>query len=182
MSANNKTYTLYIECSDEVKNMYENDVLHTGENLGFDLRVPKDTRIFKREYSRRVPLGIRCAMVKTVYTRMESIDGQGLRTVYVKPCSTTVPFDLSLRSSTAAKTPLRLANNVGKIDKGYRGELAAIFDNLGDYEYDIKQGDRLVQVHLPSSKSFDVKFIDGNISDMFPSERGEGGFGSTGCN
>ena len=48
--------------------------------------------------------------------------------------------------SSIAKTPLRLSNTPGLIDKGYRGELMAAFDNLNDEDYTLKAGTRLIQV------------------------------------
>lgn len=80
------------------------------------------------------------------------------------------------RSSMGAKTPLRLSNSVGLIDSGYRGELGVLYDNISDDEYTINAGDRIAQLLVMPSHRFQAQVID-NIED---SDRGEGGFGSTG--
>jgi dUTP pyrophosphatase len=92
--------------------------------------------------------------------------------------------------SSIRKTGLQLSNSVGVIDSGYRGELQATFNKLfgGEAMYDemkvkeiqpndfYKVGDRIAQImiipHPPIE--FDV------VHELSDTERGEGGFGSTG--
>ncbi len=95
-----------------------------------------------------------------------------------------VGYYLYSRSSTASKTPLRLANSVGVIDSGYRGYIIALFDNVKDFdfmEYDVNCGDRLAQICAPNIEYpmkvnivYDEKDLGQNTT------RGAGGFGSTG--
>lgn len=80
------------------------------------------------------------------------------------------------RSSTGAKTTLRLSNSVGIIDSGYRGELGVLFDNTSVGTIEIKKGDRIAQLLVMPSYRFMPKVVD-TLED---SDRGEGGFGSTG--
>lgn len=80
------------------------------------------------------------------------------------------------RSSIGAKTPLRLSNSVGLIDSGYRGELGILYDNTSDSNYDIKKGDRIAQLLVMPSYRFKAQVVD-SLED---SDRGAGGFGSTG--
>jgi dUTP pyrophosphatase len=80
------------------------------------------------------------------------------------------------RSSIGAKTPLRLSNSVGLIDSGYRGELGILYDNIGDDEYVIHAGDRIAQLLVMPSYRFQAKVVD----ILADSDRGEGGFGSSG--
>lgn len=80
------------------------------------------------------------------------------------------------RSSIGAKTPLRLSNSVGVIDSGYRGEVRALYDNIGDEPYQIHKGDRIVQMLVMPSYRFKANVVD-SLED---SDRGEAGFGSTG--
>ena len=80
------------------------------------------------------------------------------------------------RSSIGAKTPLRLSNSVGIIDSGYRGEVRALYDNIGDEPYTISRGDRIAQLMVMPSYRFKAKVVD-TLED---SDRGQGGFGSTG--
>lgn len=80
------------------------------------------------------------------------------------------------RSSIGAKTPLRLSNSVGVIDSGYRGEVRALYDNISDEPYEIHKGDRIAQMLVMPSYRFKANIVD-SLED---SDRGEGGFGSTG--
>ena len=80
------------------------------------------------------------------------------------------------RSSIGAKTPLRLSNSVGLIDSGYRGELGVLYDNTSDEPYTINQGDRIAQLLVMPSYKFQAKVVE-TLED---SDRGEGGFGSSG--
>lgn len=81
------------------------------------------------------------------------------------------------RSSIGAKTPLRLSNSVGLIDSGYRGELGILYDNTSDNDYEIKAGDRIAQLLVMPSYRFQAKVVD----ILADSDRGEGGFGSSGA-
>ena len=82
--------------------------------------------------------------------------------------------------SSIRKTNLILSNSVGVIDSGYRGELQATFkkmqgvvsNNLIEY----KVGDRIAQIMIIPHPSIEFEEAD-ELSDT---ERGEGGFGSTG--
>ena len=78
--------------------------------------------------------------------------------------------------SSIRKTGLELSNSVGVIDSGYRGELQATFNkNEGPIEKD-QIGDRIAQIIiLPYPK---VLFTE--VEELSNTERGEGGFGSTG--
>lgn len=80
------------------------------------------------------------------------------------------------RSSIGAKTPLRLSNSAGVIDSGYRGEVRALYDNIGDEPYHIHKGDRIAQMLVMPSYRFKANVVD-SLED---SDRGEAGFGSTG--
>jgi len=80
------------------------------------------------------------------------------------------------RSSMGVKTPLRLSNSVGLIDSGYRGELGVIYDNTSEKDYEITAGDRIAQLLVMPSYRFKAKVVD----ILEDSDRGEGGFGSSG--
>lgn len=80
------------------------------------------------------------------------------------------------RSSIGAKTPFRLSNSVGLIDSGYRGELGVLYDNTSDNDTFIKQGERIAQLLVMPSYRFKAKVVE----SLENSERGSGGFGSTG--
>lgn len=80
------------------------------------------------------------------------------------------------RSSTGVKRQLMLANTVGVIDSDYRGEIKIFFYNYGDKEQVIKNNDRLAQLIIQPYEKVVVEKV-GSLSE---SDRGEGGFGSTG--
>jgi len=83
------------------------------------------------------------------------------------------------RSSTGSKTALRLANSVGIIDSGYRGNLMACFDVITNTNSpsSFDPFTSLIQVCAPSLIPIVVFIVDELDEDT---ERGEGGFGSTG--
>ena len=83
--------------------------------------------------------------------------------------------------SSISKTHLRLANNVGIIDSGYRGNLGGFFDihNLPADKKPYEQYQRLVQICSNTLEPFKVILVD-DIDKFGTTERGEGGFGSTG--
>ena len=76
--------------------------------------------------------------------------------------------------SSIRKTDLILSNSVGVIDSGYRGEIQATFKRSGVYKYAV--GDRIAQIIIIPYPQIEFDEVD-ELSD---SERGEGGFGSTG--
>ena len=132
------------------KQFYSNhNHFHDGD-AGLDLYVLED-QAFNPGETGKIKLGISC----------ENVDGKG--------------YFLFPRSSIS-KTPLRMANSIGLIDGGYRGEIMAVCDNIKDYEFSISKGDRLFQIVSSDLSSIEFKIVE-KLSD---SSRGEGGFGSTG--
>lgn len=106
----------------------------------------------------------------------------GVVAAAVSPLHGCVPYLLLARSSTSL-TPLRMSNQVGLADAGYRGELIARVDYLGsEDEYAVEHGRRLFQIvahdWLPFRR---VVVVDTpNELPAAPDGRGDGGFGSTG--
>lgn len=80
--------------------------------------------------------------------------------------------------SSVSKTPLRLANSVGIIDAGYRGNIMAMFDTHHDYE--AGRMERFAQICAPSLCPIVVILVDKEEDLSTATERGSGGFGSTG--
>ena len=82
--------------------------------------------------------------------------------------------------SSIRKTNLQLSNSVGVVDSGYRGEIQATFnkiqgiDNVERDSY--KVGDRICQIMIIPHP--DIQFEE--VEELNNTERGEGGFGSTG--
>lgn len=83
------------------------------------------------------------------------------------------------RSGLAAKHGITVLNSPGTVDTGYRGEIKVILVNLSNDTFSFKIGERIAQAVITSRVSSDFgELIEvTNISD---SERGTGGFGSTG--
>ena len=93
-----------------------------------------------------------------------------------------VPYLLLARSSTSL-TPLRMSNQIGLADAGYRGELIARVDCVtSDEAYPIEHGRRLFQVVQHNWLPWDKIYFVSNLDQLpaAPDSRGEGGFGSTG--
>ena len=80
------------------------------------------------------------------------------------------------RSGLALKHGISVLNAPGTIDADYRGEVGVILINLGQAPFTIQRGERIAQMVVAP-----VSFIQWRDSDTLnPSDRGEGGFGSTG--
>jgi len=80
------------------------------------------------------------------------------------------------RSGLAAKHGITILNSPGTIDPDYRGEIGAIIINLGNSPFEITRGMRIAQ--LVVSKF--VNFYWDEMENLGTTERGGGGFGSTG--
>ena len=142
---------------------------------GFDLFIPYDVSSHDFGYTDnrlspvtfRAPLGVKCAMSETAYQKATGY--------YLYPRSSIV------------KTPFRLANSVGIIDAGYRGEIMAVIDNIDSANNDMKVCierhmpplSRVFQICAPSLEPFFVRIVE-HESELGVTERGGGGFGSTG--
>jgi len=155
--------TLYLYISDNnLRNIYEQAIAEHNASVeqspfadsGFDLFLPRDysltTGVSKINYE------IKGAMY----------DCSGIPHAYC----------LYPRSSLY-KNFLRMTNSVGIIDRGYRGDLGSVFDVLESVN--LKSGQRLVQVCSPDLHPFLVRVVS-EVEDLGLTERGTGGFGSTG--
>ena len=80
------------------------------------------------------------------------------------------------RSGLAYKKGITVLNSPGTIDADYRGEIGVILVNLSEEEFIIKNGERVAQMVI--AKHEQANWIDAETLE--PSERGAGGFGSTG--
>ena len=80
------------------------------------------------------------------------------------------------RSGLALKHGITVPNTPGTIDSDYRGELKIILINHGDEPFAIARGDRIAQLVLAPI----LQAVWEEVDQLDPTERGEGGFGSTG--
>lgn len=80
------------------------------------------------------------------------------------------------RSGLAAKNGVTVLNSPGTIDSDYRGEVKVVLINLGSAPFTINNGDRIAQIVVaPVARGV---FVEADVLDE--TERGAGGFGSTG--
>lgn len=157
------------ERDNEFVNQYyvDHKEYHAGD-AGYDLFCPGERDPEKAELSDgnivvpkgaigfKIPLGIKVAAYRS---------------------DIPVSFYLYPRSSLATKTPLRLANSVGIIDSGYRGELIAVVDNIDrENDFVIEKGTRLFQLCGPDLGIIYPEVVE----ELDKTSRGTGGFGSTG--
>ena len=78
------------------------------------------------------------------------------------------------KSGLAAKHHIKTM--AGVVDSNYRGELQIVLTNLGKENYHIEKGSKIAQLIISSVASFEIEETE--IADE--TERGEGGFGSSG--
>ncbi|MAJ44242.1 MAG: deoxyuridine 5'-triphosphate nucleotidohydrolase [Candidatus Marinimicrobia bacterium] len=136
--------------TDVAKEMYANHGhFHQGD-AGLDLYSPEKI-FFRPGETKVIKLNISC----------EPEDGKAY---YLLP------------RSSISKTPLRMANSIGLIDGGYRGEIMAMCDNIKDFEYTVEKGQRLFQLVATNASPIEYE-LKKSLSDT---TRGSGGFGSTG--
>jgi dUTPase len=134
---------------------------------GFDLLCPSLSLDFPpgdETYGIELKLGVKCAALTEKFE--------------------PAPYLLLARSSTSL-TPLRMSNQIGLADMGYRGELIARVDYIDtdDVEkYNIEQGRRLFQLVQHNWMPWKNIYIVDREEDLPPppDSRGSGGFGSTG--
>ncbi len=125
----------------------------TPLSSGMDLRAAVEEPIVIKPFERVVvPTGI-------VLEIPEGYEGQ------VRP-----------RSGLALKKGLTVLNAPGTIDADYRGEVKVILVNLGREEVVVNRGDRIAQLVIAPV----VKATLEEVEEVGRTERGEGGFGSTG--
>ena len=96
--------------------------------------------------------------------------------IAIAPESREVVAILAARSGLAIKKGIRLSNGIGVIDADYRGEIAVGLHNTGSEPFEVTRGDRIAQMMFMPVLAAD--FIVSSTLDE--TERGAGGFGSTG--
>ena len=128
---------------------------------GFDLYLPDEIFFPTGSISNKVDFKIKCSATTLDLSRNTT---------------TNTGYYLYARSSIS-KTPLRVANNQGIIDSGYRGSIIGVLDNISqNTSYEAKKGDRLMQICAPNLMPIYVSIVT-DLGEK--TSRGEGGFGST---
>jgi dUTP pyrophosphatase len=80
------------------------------------------------------------------------------------------------RSGLALKHGITVLNTPGTIDAGYRGEVGVILANFGDSDFEVKKGDKIAQIVVAPVLQAGIEEAD----EIDETDRGSGGFGSTG--
>ena len=172
---------------DDLRELYEAHVENhnrslqqdTYTNAGFDLYIPNNTVFDRPFYTYFVNLGVKCDMIyckKNMAHILSYADNGNPPEDMPVGISYKTGFYVYPRSSMS-KTPLLLANHVGIIDSGYRGELIAALKS-SENDYTIPEKTRLLQICHPTLCPVFVVLVD--KSELSVTERGVGGFGSTG--
>jgi dUTPase len=181
---------------EELVKMYEDKVEAHNKQVydsmypdsGFDLFIPFDYSEHDNGYTDnrlspvtfRAPLGVKCSMSHFNPSYKKSWGASAAAS------ASASGYYLYPRSSIV-KTPFRLSNSVGIIDSGYRGEIMAVVDNINAANNDMKMSitqymppmSRMFQICSPTLEPFMVKIVDSE-EKLGLTERGSGGFGSTG--
>ena len=165
-------FTLHIKTEDEgLVNKYSGDIRHEGDS-GIDLYLPDEISFLPGE-TKLVNLKVKCQMIDNMTENLVSY--------YLYP------------RSSISKTPLSLANSVGIIDAGYRGDIMAALKyelttthlleinetgklDLVKNKFTLGAGTRIVQICSGDLSPVNIKLT----SNLTETSRGSGGFGSTG--
>lgn len=83
------------------------------------------------------------------------------------------------RSGLARKHGIMMVNAPGTVDDDFRGEVHALLANIGDEPYTFQPGDRIAQLIIAPVVSAVLNVVL-SVEDLGSTERGAGGFGSTG--
>ena len=154
-----------------VKALYEGNqyqLFRLSQDAGFDVYCPNEVTIDAGQ-TYFLNLGIVCQALTDPHKYHLTAD-YGQRHV-----GDPTGFYIYPRSSIS-KPPLRLANSMGIIDAGYRGNLILALDNIKSEPYTIKVGQRLAQICAPNLEHIDFEIV----KELSTTKRGSGGFGSTG--
>jgi len=108
--------------------------------------------------------------------RLESLERKLIPTGLYVELPKGTEAQIRPRSGMAYKHGISVLNSPGTIDSDYRGEIKVLAVNLSKESYEIQPGERLAQMILARYETFDWE----EVKDLDNSERGEGGFGSTG--
>lgn len=134
----------------------------------------KDLQLPSYESSSAAGMDIRAALEKSITLK------PGERTLVPTGLQMAIPegyeAQIRPRSGLAIRNGITMLNSPGTIDSDYRGEIKVIAINHSDEDFTIEHGDRVAQMVIAPVIQFPVKEVD----DLDSTDRGEGGFGSTG--
>lgn len=146
-------------------------------NFSMQVKVFSESKHSLPQYetSGAAGMDLRANENKKIYPGETTTIGTGLY-VEIPP---TAEMQIRPRSGMSLKTKLRVANSPGTIDSCYRGEVKIILENIGNEPVEVKDGDRIAQaVFAPVIRA--ELFQVYSKESLTETDRGEGGFGSTG--
>ncbi|MEM4637893.1 MAG: dUTP diphosphatase [Candidatus Woesearchaeota archaeon] len=115
-----------------------------------------------------------------VYSAEDYILKPGERKIFSTGLKFEIPegYELQVRprSGLAAKYGITVLNSPGTLDFQYRGILGVILINHSKEDFEVKKGDRIAQIVFNKFETAELVEVD----ELSETERGEGGFGSTG--
>ena len=156
---NNEQPDLVNLYKEHVENHNKSILNNDYANSGFDIFIPTETKFVEQFSTKMINMEIKAEMVDATTGR---------------PCAYYV-----YPRSSMSKTPLMLANHTGIIDSGYRGFLIGAFRCLTSQVFLVEKHSRLLQICHPSLCPIKVEIVDSE-TDLSRTNRGIGGFGSTG--
>lgn len=155
------------------------------KKMRVDVEIPKPSKIGDAGADARI-LGFKKISNENGKRELIEIDSESytLKPLERVGCplgfATAIPegyyFKVVPRSGLALWDGISIVNSPGTIDSGYRNEWMAIIVNLSNDEVILHKGDRICQIIL--GKIYDYEAIE--TEELSDSERGLGGFGSTG--
>ena len=184
----NQLKNMYYMAADNHNKKLQNNLIHI--DAGFDLFAPGN-----EDNSERNTYGDNLRFFGTGWKDTSPVNKLDLKVC----CSARMYLDSGKNFNTGyymyprsslSKTQLRLANSVGIIDAGYRGHLMGMFDVVNidktasysyeDADYFGKKYDRYLQICAPGLVPIIIEIVHSKEELGEETERGEGGFGSTG--
>jgi dUTP pyrophosphatase len=155
----------YVEAINQHHLKMHNNLHHI--DAGFDLFTPSKIR-FTSSGVNKLDYQIACSARIVNSAESVEINNEFNTGFYMYP------------RSSISKSNLRLANNIGIIDAGYRGHLMGMFDVIYKNELDINKYDRHLQICAPGLIPIFVQLVNSREELGEETTRGDGGFGSTG--
>jgi dUTP pyrophosphatase len=155
----------YVEAINDHHLKMTNNLHHI--DAGFDLFCPKQFR-FTSGHINKLDYQIICSAKIVEGAESTEINNEFNTGFYMYP------------RSSISKSNLRLANNTGIIDAGYRGHLMGMFDVIYTNELDVNKFDRHLQICAPGLIPIIVELVNSREDLGEITARGEGSFGSTG--
>lgn len=135
------------------KSKHQVPAYETSQSAGVDLRANIDLPIVLKPLDR--------ALIKTgLFIALE----EGYE-AQIRP-----------RSGLAYKNGITVLNSPGTIDADYRGEIGVILVNLSNTDFVVEDGERIAQMVIAKYEQANFK----EVAELSETERGTGGFGSTG--